>query len=223
VPIEGVLLTDGELDHTLGVALLREARYLPLYTTDAIASILDRDSRILPVTRAFADVPLTHLPLETPVEIRFRDGSPSGLVVETFATVSGPPLFAPEARKGHTVGLLLRHETQTCAFVPSCGDLSVPLLERLGRADILLFDGTFWADRELIDLGIGTRTAREMDHLPIGGRDGSLEQLAALPCRYRIYTHINNTNPVLLERSAEREAVTRAGLTVGFDGLSISL
>jgi pyrroloquinoline quinone biosynthesis protein B len=225
MPIEGVLLTDGELDHTLGVALLREARHLPLYTTSAIGSVLERDSRILPVTRAFADVPLTELPLRTPVELCCRDGSPSGLEVEAFTTVSGPPLFAPEASEGHTVGLFLRHATsgQTCAFVPSCGDLSTPLLERLGRADILLFDGTFWSDRELIELGIGTRTAREMDHLPVGGRGGSLEQLAALPCQHRIYTHINNTNPILLERSAEREAVTRAGLTVGFDGLSLSL
>jgi pyrroloquinoline quinone biosynthesis protein B len=225
VPIEGVVLTDAELDHTLGVALLREARYLPLYTTAAIGSVLDRDSRILPVTRAFADVPLTTLPVGTPVELQYRDGSPSGLVVEAFTTAAGPPLFAPDAAEGHTVGLLLRDEerAQVCAFVPGCGDLDTSLLGRLAGADILLFDGTFWTDRELIELGIATRTAREMDHLPIGGRGGSLEQLASLPCRHRIYTHINNTNPVLLEQSDERAAVTKAGLTVGFDGLSISL
>jgi pyrroloquinoline quinone biosynthesis protein B len=97
------------------------------------------------------------------------------------------------------------------------------MLQQFAQADIVLFDGTFWTDRELIDLGIGTRTAREMDHLPVSGPGGSLELLAALPCRHRIYTHINNTNPMLLERSAERDAVTQAGLTVGFDGLSISL
>jgi pyrroloquinoline quinone biosynthesis protein B len=62
-----------------------------------------------------------------------------------------------------------------------------------------------------------------MDHLPIGGPGGSLEQLATLPCRHRIYTHINNTNPVLLEQSAQRAAVMKAGLAIGFDGLSISL
>ena len=75
---------------------------------------------------------------------------------------------------------------------------------RLAEADALLFDGTFWADDELIALGIGDRTAREMDHLPIAGRGGSLERLAALPCRHRVYTHINNTNPILLEHSPER-------------------
>jgi pyrroloquinoline quinone biosynthesis protein B len=62
-----------------------------------------------------------------------------------------------------------------------------------------------------------------MDHVPIGGPGGSLEQLAALPCRHRVYTHINNSNPMLLEDSPERAAVVRAGLTVGFDGLHLSL
>jgi pyrroloquinoline quinone biosynthesis protein B len=225
VPIEGVLFTDAELDHTVGVVLLREARYLPLYMTAAIESVLDGDSRILPVTRAFGDFPLTELPLETPIELRYRDGSPSDLVVEAFTVAAGPPLFAPKAAEGHTIGLLLRDQArqQVCAFVPGCGNLDPSLLARLAQADILLFDGTFWTDRELLELGISSRTAREMDHLPIGGPGGSLEQLTALPCRYRIYTHINNTNPVLLEQSAERAAVREAGLTVGFDGLSISL
>jgi pyrroloquinoline quinone biosynthesis protein B len=225
VPIEGVLLTDAELDHTLGVVLLREARHLPLYTTAAIASVLEYDSRVLPVTRAFADVPVTELALDTPIELCYRDGASSGLVVEPFAVPAGPPLFASKAEEGHTIGLILRDQEreQVCAFVPTCGELDSSLLARLAHADVLLFDGTFWDDRELLELGISSRTAREMDHLPIGGRGGSLEQLATLPCRHRIYTHINNTNPVLLEESVERAAVTKAGLEIGFDGLSISL
>jgi pyrroloquinoline quinone biosynthesis protein B len=225
VPIEGVLITDAELDHTLGIVLLREARHLPVYTTAAIGAVLDRDSRILPVTRAFAEIPLTELPLETPIELRHRDGSSSGLAVEAFAVPAGPPRFAPGAAPGHTIGLLIRDQERkhVCAFVPGCGNLDASLLARLAQADILLFDGTFWSDRELIDLGISTRTAHEMDHLPVGGSGGSLERLATLRCRHRVYTHINNTNPILLEHSAERLAVTNAGFTVGFDGLSISL
>ncbi len=225
VPIEGVLLTDGELDHSLGLALLREARLLPLYTTSSIATVLDRDSRILAVTRAFSEVPLTELPLDEVVELRHRDGTASGLSVEAFPVQGDPPMFAPEAAEGHTVGLHVRDRlsNHACIFVPGCGALDAPLLARLATADILLFDGTFWSDRELIDLGISDRTARELDHLPIGGPDGSLQHLAALPCRHRVYTHINNTNPVLLEDSPERRAVSDAGLIVGFDGLSISL
>jgi pyrroloquinoline quinone biosynthesis protein B len=225
VPFEGVLVTDAELDHSLGLALLREASHLPLYTTAAIRAILQSDSKILAVTRAFAEVPVTELAPGVPVALRYRDGTLSGLVVEAFLVAAGPPRFAPAATEGHTVGLLLRDEQhgRSCVFAPGCGALTRGMLQQFAQADIVLFDGTFWTDRELIDLGIGTRTAREMDHLPVSGPGGSLELLAALPCRHRIYTHINNTNPMLLERSAERDAVTQAGLTVGFDGLSISL
>lgn len=225
VPIEGVLLTDAEIDHSLGIVLLREAKYLPLYITAAVQSVLDRDSRILPIARAFADVPVTELPLDSPVPLRCRDGSESGLGAEAFAVPAGPPQFASTHAAGHTVGLWVREKAsgRACAFVPGCGGLSPSLLQRLARADVLLFDGTFWSDEEPRELGISTRTARQMDHLPIGGRDGSLEQLGSLPCRHRVYTHINNTNPVLLEDSVERATVVRAGLTVGFDGWHVRL
>ena len=123
------------------------------------------------------------------------------------------------------MGLVLREREggAVCAFVPGCGDLTAPLLARFAEADILLFDGTFWDDNELAAVGVGSRTARELDHLPIAGPGGSLEQLASLPCRYRVYTHINNTNPILLEHSPERAAVVRAGLTVGYDGLHLTI
>ena len=120
---------------------------------------------------------------------------------------------------------MLREEStgKVCAFVPGCGDLDATLLARLAEADALLFDGTFWADEELIALGISDRTARQMDHLPIGGPGGSLEHLAALPCQHRVYTHVNNTNPILLEHSPERAIVTRTGAIVGYDGLRLTL
>jgi pyrroloquinoline quinone biosynthesis protein B len=225
LPIEGVLLTDAELDHTLGILLLREARHLPLFATAAACAMLEHDSRILPMTRAFADVPVTELPLDTPRSLRYRDGTLSGLSVEAFAVAAGPPRFARSHDIGHTVGMVLREEDggKICAFVPACGELTPRLLERLAQADVLLFDGTFWTDNELITLGISDRTAREMDHLPISGRDGSLAQLATLPCRHRIYTHINNTNPMLVDHSPEYASVEQAGLTVGMDGLDISL
>jgi pyrroloquinoline quinone biosynthesis protein B len=225
LPIEGVLVTDAEIDHTLGIVLLREARHLPVYATRAVQSILDRDSRLLPMTRAFSDVPVTELPLNARVPLCYRDGSASGLTVEAFPVPATPPRFATREDDGHTVGFMLREEAsgRACAYVPGCGGLDAALLARLAEADALLFDGTFWSDDELIGLDIGDRTAREMDHLPIAGRGGSLEHLAALPCQYRVYTHINNTNPILLERSPEREIVTRTGVIVGFDGLTLNL
>jgi pyrroloquinoline quinone biosynthesis protein B len=224
VPIEGVLLTDAEIDHSLGIVLLREARHLPLYATAAIQSILDLDSGFLPIARTFADMPMTELPLEHAIPLGYRDGTATGLTVEAFPVPAGPPRFAERAGEGHTVGLLVRERAgAVCAFVPGCADLTSPLLDRFAQADVLLFDGTFWQDEEPVTLGISQRTARQMDHLPIAGRGGSLEQLATLPCEHRIYTHINNTNPILLEQSPERSAVVEAGLRVGYDGLHITV
>jgi pyrroloquinoline quinone biosynthesis protein B len=225
VPIEGVVLTDAELDHTMGIVLLREAGCLPVVATRAVTGILERDSRILETTRAFSDVPVTELSLGQPAPLLCRDESPSGLSVEAFAVPAGRPRFASREEEGHTVGLVIRDDDRgtACAFVPGCGGLDATLLERFAGVDTLLFDGTFWTDDEMIALGVGTKTAREIDHLPVGGPGGSLERLSSLPCRHRVYTHINNTNPMLIESSAERTAVTRTGMIVGFDGLHLTL
>jgi pyrroloquinoline quinone biosynthesis protein B len=224
-PIEGIVLTDAELDHTLGVVLLREARQLQVVATDAVRRVIEDDSRILAVTRAFADVTVTELVPDRPTGLCHRDGTPSGLTVTCFPVPAGPPRFAREERPGHTVGLVLRDERTggTCAFVPGCGGLDDGLLARLAAADLVLFDGTFWTDEELIELRIGERTARQMDHLPVSGPDGSLAHLARLPSHYRVYTHINNTNPMLIEDGAERLLVESAGVRIGNDGMRFTL
>jgi len=225
VPIEGVVLTDAELDHTLGIVLLREGRYLQLYATPAAQSVIERDSSMLPVTRAFAEVRVEPLAIGGSTALGYRDGCPAGLTVTAFPVPAGPPRFASEDLPGHTVGLLVRDDATggVCAFVPGCGGLDRTLLDRLAGAELVLFDGTFWTDDELISLGIGQRTARAMDHLPVSGPDGSLEQLAALPARHRVYTHINNTNPMLIEDSPQRLEVERHGLVVGADGMRFTL
>jgi pyrroloquinoline quinone biosynthesis protein B len=225
VPIEGIALTDAELDHTLGIVLLREGRRLQLCATAAVLHALEDDSRILPVTRAFAEVKVTELPVSGALSLCYRDGGDSGLELSAFAVPAGPPRFVREDLPGHTVGFSIRDRSTggVCAFVPGCGGLEGRVLERLEAADLVLFDGTFWGDDELITLGIGERTARQMDHLPIAGADGSLERLAGLPARYRVYTHINNTNPILIEDSPQRAEVERRGLTVGADGMRFTL
>ncbi len=225
VPIEGVVLTDAELDHTLGIVLLREGGYLQLYATPAAQNVIERDSNMLPVTRAFAEVRVEPLAIGGSTALGYRNGCPAGLTVTAFPVPAGPPRFASEALPGHTVGLLVRDDATggVCAFVPGCGGLDRTLLDRLAGAELVLFDGTFWTDDELIALGIGQRTARAMDHLPVSGPDGSLEQLAALPARHRVYTHINNTNPMLIEDSPQRLEVERHGLVVGADGMRFTL
>lgn len=225
VPVEGIVLTDAELDHTMGIMLLREAGHLQLCATPAVLQVLEEDSRILPVTRAFAEVKVTAMSPGSRIPLCLRDGGDAGLWVESFVVPAGPPRFAGADMPGHTVGLTITDGAtgSSCAFVPGCGDLDAAMLGRLGQADLVLFDGTFWTDDELIRLGIGHRTAHEMDHLAISGPDGSLERLAGLRSRHRVYTHINNTNPMLLKDSPERALVERRGLRVGVDGMRFTV
>jgi pyrroloquinoline quinone biosynthesis protein B len=214
VPIQAVILTDAELDHTMGLALLREARALTVYATESVEHVIEHDSCLLPTTRAFADITVARLSLDAETTL------PGGLTVEAFAVPGDAPRFARAATAGHTVGLVLR-ETATkksVVFVPGCGAIDDRVRERLATADLVLFDGTFWVDNELIALGISTSTAREMGHVPISGPGGSLETLSAITPARRVYTHINNSNPILIEDSPERRAVIDAGLIVGTDG-----
>jgi len=225
VPVEGVVLTDAELDHTLGMVLLREARALTLYATSAVRGVLERDSKLLPTVRAFADVRVCPLPLDAPVELAYRDGSPSALSVDAFTVEGDPPRFAAVDEAGHTVGLVVQDATTrgTLAFVPGCGVLDEATLTRLAGTDLVLFDGTFWRSDELIQLGISESTAERMGHVPMSGPGGSLERLAALPSRMCVYTHINNSNPVLVEGSAEGARVRAAGVEIGRDGMTFTL
>jgi pyrroloquinoline quinone biosynthesis protein B len=101
--------------------------------------------------------------------------------------------------------------------------LTAEVREQLDGCACLLVDGTCWDDDELMRLGLAAKTAREMGHLPIGGPEGSLEQLSGLPIERKIYIHINNTNPVLLEDSPERRMVTDRGMEVAVDGLEVKV
>jgi pyrroloquinoline quinone biosynthesis protein B len=74
----------------------------------------------------------------------------------------------------------------------------------------------------MIASGTGSKTSRRMGHMSIGGPGGTLETLRDLKAR-RIFIHINNTNPVLVEDSPERERVTAAGWEIAEDGMEIVL
>lgn len=225
VPVEGIVLTDAELDHTLGVTLLREGRLLQVIATSAVIRTIAEDSRVLPVTQAFAEVHTVDITLGEATSLDYRDGTPSGLTIEMKAVRGDPPRFARKEDVGHTVAAFITDSAsgKTCAFVPGCGGLGPKLLARLNEAELLLFDGTFWTDDELIRLGISDRPASAMGHVAISGPEGSLAVLSQLDCRRKVYTHINNTNPMLIERSPERAEVEGAGILVGMDGMRFEL
>ena len=109
----------------------------------------------------------------------------------------------------------------TALLAPAVGELTDELRNAVNTSGVVGFDGTFWSDDELRAVRAGARTARQMNHLPIS--DGSLNFLRATSAHRKFYTHINNTNPILMPGSNERRQVEAAGIEIAYDGLEIIL
>jgi pyrroloquinoline quinone biosynthesis protein B len=103
-------------------------------------------------------------------------------------------------------------------YAPCVGQLSNLLRDQCRGADVVFFDGTFWADDELCRLGISTLTARMMGHVPVGGPEGSAVWLSEVRARTTLFVHVNNTNPLLDPTSPERAWIRGLGLDVAADG-----
>jgi pyrroloquinoline quinone biosynthesis protein B len=198
-PIAGVLLTNADIDHALGLLLLREqGTPLVVYAADETRAAL-----------AWIDGVLARF-----CGIEWRTLSPE------FQTLSASVSFRP-IKLSKSVAFQFRDTGSrgTVLFAPSVGELTDDLRNVVHESDIVLFDGTFWNDGELAVIRPGARSAREMNHLPIS--DGSLEFLHQSPARRKIYTHINNTNPILMASSRERALVKQSGIEIARDGLEI--
>jgi pyrroloquinoline quinone biosynthesis protein B len=219
-PLEAVLLTDAELDHTLGLLLLREARALRVYTTPAAHKTLCDGSGILSTLERYCSVewraviPGTDLALADGLSCRAFD-------VPTAKRAR----FGAEADHGRVVGYRLADERSggTLVYLPAVQSLTPALRAEIEGCGCLLIDGTCWRDDELVRLGLTGKTAREMGHLPIDGPDGSLAQLPSLGAGRTIFVHINNTNPILLEDAPERRTVQERGIEVATDGLEVQV
>jgi pyrroloquinoline quinone biosynthesis protein B len=219
-PVAGVLLTDAEIDHTAGLLLLRESSApIRVYGSEQVRHALTDG---YPVLRILAEYSGFEWRMLEPGSSHELDGS--SLEVEPFAAGGDAPRYLPDADV-EASGLVFRDRAAggVLTYVPGLAHLGDDVLARLAASDVVLVDGTFWRDDELARLGISERSARQMGHVPLSGPGGSLDALARLERPRVILVHINNTNPVLLERSPERAAVTTAGVEVGDDGLEIEL
>ena len=220
VPLEAVLLTDAELDHTLGLPLLREARGLVVHATEATRDVLYEGTGLLRLLEAYC--PVTWRPVVPGVDVPLG----GGLSYRAFdVPTTKRARFGAGEEKGRVVGFRLTDERSGRALIhlPTVQELTGDVCEQVDGCACLLLDGTCWSDDELIRLGVGTRTAREMGHLPIGGPGGSLERLAPPAVGRTVYVHLNNTNPVLLEDAPERRLVEQHGMEVAVDGLEFQL
>jgi pyrroloquinoline quinone biosynthesis protein B len=151
---------------------------------------------------------------------------PGGVSLRLFPVAGKVPLYLEEqaeAAEDDTVGAHLTHDGATLFYIPGCAAMTPSLAGRLRGADTVMFDGTLWRDDEMIRQGLGTKTGRRMGHMSLSGVDGTLAAFAELGVRRKIVTHMNNSNPVLLDDSAERAEVVRAGWQVAFDGMRMVL
>ncbi|BAY84829.1 pyrroloquinoline quinone biosynthesis protein B [Calothrix parasitica NIES-267] len=227
-PIAGVLLTDAEIDHTAGLMILREsAEPLAIYGTNSVRKALTDGFSILRVLKDYCGVVWSNIEPGSTVDLNSDDSS--SLEIEVFSLKSKPPKYMRSDVRGDgnhhnsVVGFTFRDRISggVVTYAPALSELSDSILERLDKSDCILVDGTFWQNDELVKLGMSTRTSEAMGHLPLSGDNGSLNHLAKLSSKRKIFTHINNSNPILVANSAERKIVEAAGVEVGDDGLTI--
>jgi pyrroloquinoline quinone biosynthesis protein B len=200
-PIAGVFLTNADIDHALGLLLLRQQeKPLVVYATDETRAAL-----------AWLDRALARF-----CGIEWRTATAKFQSLDSgmgFRAIELPGSVAFQFRDDAS--------GRTALFAPSVGSLTEQLRDAVHASDVVVFDGTFWSDGELGRVRPGARSAREMNHLPIN--DGSFDLLRQSPARRKIYIHINNTNPILMPDSPEHAELEQAGIEVARDGLEIVL
>lgn len=228
-PIEAILLTDADLDHTLGLLLLRERSALTVYAPAAVQQALSQGLALPQLLAHYCSIEWRE-PARELVPLLSASGRPSGLLFQAIPLAGRPPRYmvevsSPSVHSCFRFGYYLRDERTggRLLFLPGLAYPEEHLRPYLQACDALLLDGTFWSEHELQEQGLAQETASSMGHLPISGPEGSLIWLASLPIPYRIYVHINNTNPILAEESPQHAAVRAAGVTVGWDGLEFRL
>ena len=225
--IRAVVLIDAQIDHTTGLYMLRESREpLQIWCTDQVREDLTRGNPIFPLLEHFCGVQWHRLPV---------DGSSigipgiEGLRFTALPLSSKAPPYSPHRnapQPGDNVGVTI---TDTCNgarvfYAPGLGEISPAVWDAMQQGDCVLVDGTFWTDDEMIRIGAAPKRGLDLGHLPQSGTGGMMEWLDRLPtATRRMLIHINNTNPILDEDSAERAILASHRIDVCHDGLEIVL
>ena len=223
-PISTVLLTNGDIDHIVGLLTLREKQRFRLAMTAGIADVLDANPIFEALDRDL--VKREVVALDTTFDLT------TGLRATLFAVPGKVPLFMEGEHGGddvqtdlmgeQTVGVEITDGARTLFYVPGCARMVPDLAERLRGADLVLFDGTLWTNDEMISQGVGQKTGARMGHMSISGPDGSIAAFESLNVKRKVFVHINNTNPVWRDGS-ERAEANAAGWEIAHDGMEITL
>jgi len=224
--IVGVVLTDSQIDHTTGLLMLREGTRLRVYCTEPVRDDLTHANPLFAVLGHYCGVDWQRI--DVGHSTSFGVAGAEGLALRAIPVASKAPPYSPHRHDGHqgdTLAIELRDERTGGAllYAPGLRDIEPPVRAALGRVDCVLVDGTFWTEDELIRLGIGDKRAGDMGHLPQSGPGGMLDVLAGFARPRKVLTHINNTNPILDEDSAERAELERRMVEVAWDGMEIAL
>jgi pyrroloquinoline quinone biosynthesis protein B len=227
-PIVGVVLANADLDHVLGLLLLRELQPLRVYATPSVRRILREDNSMftmlhrVPIQAVWTDFTAGE-------EFALCDarGADSGLRLQPWSLSPHYPAYVREERRAQlaaaeaSLGFILESPSaRRVAYLPAVPGLDDPLLERLENCDLLLFDGTFWSDDELIRVQGGGQTAPQMGHTAV---EDALTMLAGLRRPRKIFLHVNNTNPMLNQAGKEYRRVRDAGWEIAEDGWQFNL
>lgn len=230
-PICGAVLLNADVDHVLGLLLLRELQPLHAYATHSVRRILAEDNSMFAMMQRVNDqLRWNQITSGERFSLLTPAGEDSGICCRAVSLGQHFPAYvsagrqADLARREASLGLIVESSSgKRVACMPAVPQIDGTLIKEAGSADVLLFDGTFWSDDELIRIQGNGKTAREMGHVPVSSPTGSLALLAHLRCPRKIYVHINNTNPMLDEHSPEHRQVRDAGWEIAEDGWQFEL
>jgi pyrroloquinoline quinone biosynthesis protein B len=225
--IRAIFLIDAQIDHTTGLYMLREHRQpLELWCHALVRDDLTRGNPLFTLLGHYCGVNWHDVPLPGP---GFVIPGLDGLYLEALPLLSNAPPYSPHRdspQPGDNVGVMLTdvRSGRRLFYAPGLGQMEKHVWTAMQAADCVLVDGTLWTDDEMIALGASGKTSRAMGHLPQSGPGGMLEWLDQLPASTRkVLIHINNTNPILDEGSAQRQELMRRGIEVAYDGMEIDL
>ncbi len=229
-PIAGVIITSADLDQIAGLLSLRELQPLRIYCTPSLRQILREDNSIFGMLNRVAEQ-VSWIDISLNQDFSLNGSlSDNSLTCTAFSLGNHYPVYVSSERARTLrqdealIGLIVQSSAGgRLAYLPAVPELDESLIAMLETADLLLFDGTFWSDDELIRVQGNSATAREMGHIPIFGAEGSLRRLAGLKRPRKIFLHVNNTNPILDESSEPYKEVRAAGWEVAEDAWQFDL